>query len=630
MATTVCELALCRWQVDKDGVITPSGWMTVLTKNVLKALGLLFAAWMLSVSAFAAPQWHFLETPRFTVVSQISERETRNWANKFNQFIDEMGGIVRFDEKYLPKLTIVIFGRNKDFAPYRPLGKDGKAQDWVAGVFSRQDCWGVIGLAEDAEDEAMRRLVYHECVHWLVSAYDRVFPKWFDEGLAELFSTLEVEKGQIVIGKPIESHVVLLRGESPLPIQKLLLVSSSDPLFNETDRTGIFYAESWAFVHYLMCGDKKGKRGTIGDFLNAFYSNASVEEAFRSVFGMDYGEMDKALREYLRQGRYFMAKRPLPDTKPITAPFQLAPPAFVEVALARLAYGTGRTETAEKHVGSALRIDPNYAPGYVMKAWGLQYGDGVDQFLESAEKAAQLGASDSEVLYLLAQAKFKKAHTLGGIPPKEAREIAGLLERAIDGLPSLKYAYVNLASVLGWVEKLNQNDVNHVVQGRKLYPDEMAIVIGWIYVLRNQGYKEKAVKMLGETLSVAEKLNADQLKQLRSLRMAWDVNDTQQQASQLIEARRYKEAVEILDGLAKRGIPVEARGYVAQQRGNALAFATFDEADAARKEGRVDEARKLYESLLTMKAAPPFLREKAKTHLAGPPKGNPEPTDSEQ
>src|SRR4051812_5496256 len=96
--------------------------------------------------ANAVESWHVLETSRFTIVSQWNEKDTRAWADDFNQYIDALRHIVKIDEALLPHLTVVFFARDKAFRPYLPSRPDGKP--WpVAGYFSRRDTWAVVGLA---------------------------------------------------------------------------------------------------------------------------------------------------------------------------------------------------------------------------------------------------------------------------------------------------------------------------------------------------------------------------------------------------------------------------------------------------------------------------------------------------
>ena len=40
----------------------------------------------------------------------------------------------------------------------------------------------------------------------------------------------------------------------------VLAVDRDSPLYNERDKAGVFYAESWALLHYLLLGRERGAR----------------------------------------------------------------------------------------------------------------------------------------------------------------------------------------------------------------------------------------------------------------------------------------------------------------------------------------------------------------------------------
>lgn len=61
-------------------------------------------------------------------------------------------------------------------------------------------------------------------------------PLWFNEGLAEYYSTFSITGDQkIVMGKPIASHVYLLRNKM-LPLRTLFQVDHKSPHYNERDK----------------------------------------------------------------------------------------------------------------------------------------------------------------------------------------------------------------------------------------------------------------------------------------------------------------------------------------------------------------------------------------------------------
>ena len=101
------------------------------------------------------------------------------------------------------------------------------------------------------------QVVYHEFVHLLVNNSVRSMPLWFNEGLAEYYATFEVQRvGRIARPRNVqEDHVLLLRDRF-LPLESIVAVDHDSPLYNESDKTSIFYAESWALVHYLLMGSR--------------------------------------------------------------------------------------------------------------------------------------------------------------------------------------------------------------------------------------------------------------------------------------------------------------------------------------------------------------------------------------
>ena len=50
--------------------------------------------------------------------------------------------------------------------------------------------------------------------------------------------------------------LVEIKGQNKLlPIETLLNVEHGSPYYNEANRASVFYAESWALIHYLMMDD---------------------------------------------------------------------------------------------------------------------------------------------------------------------------------------------------------------------------------------------------------------------------------------------------------------------------------------------------------------------------------------
>ncbi len=136
--------------------------------------GLLFL--VIAPPAFAAEEdWLRLETPEFTVISQLDERKTRGFAGEFDQFVSALFSLYAFERKGLPPLTIVLFNRDKNFAPYRPRTASGQAKK-ISGVFGRQADWSVMALPATKLSRETRHVLNHEAVHWFFSAHRQQLP----------------------------------------------------------------------------------------------------------------------------------------------------------------------------------------------------------------------------------------------------------------------------------------------------------------------------------------------------------------------------------------------------------------------------------------------------------------------
>jgi len=179
----------------------------------------------------------------------------------------------------------------------------------------------------------------------------------------------------------------------------------------------------------------------------------------------------------------------------------------------------------------------------------------------------------------------------------------------------MKSAYCNLANALVEVDKIDKKDLDFLVQGKQHFPEEPVILIGVINILRKHGMKEGAAKVMEKVLSQPDKLGAEQLKHLREMKSSWDVEQTTRQAADLMEQEDYKGAVALLDALNSRAPLLQARGFIIQQRNQALAFATLQDADRARDEGRKGEAVQLYERIMAMRSVPPYVQGRAEQEL---------------
>lgn len=583
-------------------MITPTDWILGRWRNfcrqalfvLLPILGL----GVLPAGLAAAPQWKVLETPRFTVVSQISEKETREWAEEFNQFIDALSQVIRVNEKVLPRLTVVMFAREKDFRAYLPVKLDGKTKK-LAGFFTRSETWGLIGMRSLGEDADTRETIYHEGVHWMVSGLPKKIPLCINEGLAEVFSTFRTVKGEAQWGKPIPGCLALLQSSDGRRISTMELfhTTADGENYNEEDRTRVFYAKSWLLVHYLLFGKREGARSALNDFLNANSEDMPLDEAFQKGVGMEYAKMDADLGKYVRDGQYSLGVLKVDPRGKLQGTFLPASQVEVEMAMAKLASASGRQEAGLAHAETAVRLAPDKAECWDTLA-GLQTMSIEEGGYEAAKKAVALGSKDAWSYIILAQQRTRIAMTSGEMSPNEAREIANQLERGIAINPYYQRTYRILARTMADVGKYMDGDVQALRQGVTFFPDEPILYVGLAYIADGCGDSETAWKLLSKALANREKLDQRDRGIAQDLKKRWVLNDVKHRVAPMAEHGKAREALEVLDGYVK---DPDAGSSLKEElltlREPIALFAKYAQAQEATKEGRRDEARELLEEV---------------------------------
>ena len=97
-------------------------------------------------SAVSEPAWRMAVAPHYRVLSQLNDRDTDAWMRNFDQFILSTSDTLKFDLATLAPLTVVLFDRDKDYAPYKLLRPNGTTSN-VAGQFVWRRTWSAIRVA---------------------------------------------------------------------------------------------------------------------------------------------------------------------------------------------------------------------------------------------------------------------------------------------------------------------------------------------------------------------------------------------------------------------------------------------------------------------------------------------------
>jgi hypothetical protein len=261
-------------------------------------------------------------------------------------------------------------------------------------------------------------------------------PTWLNEGLAEVFSSFQVEGGHAVFGRTKPSFVFLLNETKHLPIERLIAVHEKSPEYNDDRQRGLFYAQSWALAHLLLCGDNGRHAGGLQRLLQVVDSGAQdATAAFREIFGPDLRPLERMLEAYLRDGKYVVQRSPLPaaDAKASLA-FRPATANERDFALLNLRWRVHQPGDAMLAALQLAERDPQSPrPLELLAAIALHEGN-VDRAFERWQAAADL-CSDNDYTLVQATRAALREFDLAQDPGLRVDEAtAARLRRVLDGV----------------------------------------------------------------------------------------------------------------------------------------------------------------------------------------------------
>ena len=418
-------------------------------KRLTLALGAVLCLLCLAPGApiAARDKWASVRSKNFVLVGNASEKEIRQVATRLEQFRDVFSRLLKKSNfaSSIPT-TVVVF---KDFQTYQKFAPPN-----TAGYFQGGDDVNYIALSariDEANDPF--EIIFHEFVHLLIKDNIRNMPVWFNEGLAEYYSTFEIKDDdrKVWLGKVLSEHVFKLRGEKLIPLQTLFKVDQSSPFYNEKNKQTLFYAESWALVHYLL--NNPQRQPQLGRFFNLILSGMDPDKAFPQAFETEYSTLEKELKEYVKRDSYPSQLAIFERKLEFNLEMQAAPltEAEGEYYLGDLLTHLGALDEAEKHLKKALALDESLALAHA--SYGiLEMRRG--RFAEARrylERAVTAGTGNYLVHYYYAFALSKEAFgasdSISQIEPELARRMRAELKTSIELNPGYANSYRLLAFV---------------------------------------------------------------------------------------------------------------------------------------------------------------------------------------
>lgn len=446
---------------------------------------------LMATAVPAAEKWLWLKSPNFEMLSNADERSARSHLEELEQFRSVFLQFTGVIPEVPLRTTVVLFATEDEFkrhAPPQPGGREGR----IGGFFSGNQVNGFMALALGRYREETKRIIYHEYVHSLFHEIEWQPPTWFNEGAAEVFSTFQVRKGVASLGRAQDWHAALLRQQSLMPLPHLFSIDRRSPEYNEGTLRGLFYAQSWALTHFLICNRDPAWRDRLGNFLGLVSTGRKpgVKE-FESAMGISSPQIQKLLEDHVYGGGYVIYKATVEDAgwgQKITS--RPAAEAEKECVLAVLRVFTQNSPIAAAELMKLQERNPRLALPHEARAVLAFRRDDPQRAEEELLRAVELDTENIRVYWHLARDLVRRWLTTDISPYKRiaapnTERLRALLHRVLRDSPQAMEAWEALARTEAFAIEPDRVTVDKLEAQARLKPDEpnsvqMLLLVGFV------------------------------------------------------------------------------------------------------------------------------------------------------
>jgi hypothetical protein len=263
----------------------------------------------LDMEKIADDDWLHITSPNFEVITDLDEETGRHLIQDledYRYFSIEKFGLSLIGN--LKPLKILAIGKGSNF-------KNLDLPEMWAGVF-RLDSHGYSAIANVKDYTTNmktsnwgRQVLFHEYNHFLVrfSENSKIYPKWYDEGMAEYWGTFKYKNDKVFVGDPDAiafraqamvngGGTIILDTEKLFKITELPMTSKK---LSDQAMVGEFYAQSFYLIHYFNSSPEL--TAALNNYIRYLNLGYKEDPAFQKAFNMSYSDLDKNAKKYLKK-----------------------------------------------------------------------------------------------------------------------------------------------------------------------------------------------------------------------------------------------------------------------------------------------------------------------------------------
>jgi len=475
------------------------------TVQAALALALGVAAALPAAAAKPEP-WAEANSAHFHVVTNAKPKVAADAVHKLEEFrhlLSLMFPRMRLDPP--TPARVILFRNNRTFAPYTPRVTQEK-RERLGGFMQSGD--ERMYLAVNLGLPEPQHVIFHEYIHLILALNMGRVPTWLNEGLAEFYEQSEIDGANFTVGNWQPGWWQALQENKPMPLAALVRRDYNSEPFKDQKEMGLFYAQSWLLVHYLLVADEAKRRPQFVEFVQLLMKGSDQDTAFVQALGTDYPGMEEQLRAYLNRTTLHVFRGTMAQAvKRSALPFSPMASSVAEAYLTDLWFSRGDVAQAEQALQKLAQ--EGSPPTEVLDRLGriaLQKGEPLEaeKYLQAALAARpnDLGLA-YYTAWAISQGRMGQAEDEGERRAAATRVIE-LLSPHLDAISTFPHAYHLLISA-----RMARNDppadlIPVVERARERMPGEREFDLLLAHLYERAERWDDAEKLLIETAQRAE------------------------------------------------------------------------------------------------------------------------------
>lgn len=258
------------------------------------------------LQTLAKDAWTKARSKNFNVIGDASEKDVRNVAAALEQFRQTFQQLfVNVNLNSQIPLNIVVFKNRQSLKDFGPLDQNDAKTNSINSYFQNEEAANYIAVSVESENPAENfGALFHEYTHFLINEnFGRAnVQPWFNEGLAQYLEFLEIANAQnTAAGKSNNEYLQILKQNKLIPLETFFEADYYSLQKQGNHGSGLFYAESWALMCYLMRSENPARDAQLNKFIQLVLNGKKQEYAFAEAFQTDYKTLEIEFKKYIKQ-----------------------------------------------------------------------------------------------------------------------------------------------------------------------------------------------------------------------------------------------------------------------------------------------------------------------------------------